>query len=195
MDWKESLHVQSKVILSVLNNSDLCNKIDTLVGELRDRKQQIIYFTGVGKNGFVAAKVASTFNSLGVKSIFLNPVDTLHGEMGVFEPESVIIFISKSGETEELIALANALLRNSFKPRIILMTSEKDSPLFRLAGSVIEIPVKAEGDDLNMAPIASTLVYMALLSAIGVNLSSIQGFTKKEFVRLHPGGALGKTNL
>ncbi len=193
MDWKDSLNRQEHVISLVLADKEVVSKIDALVKHLQNR--QVVFFTGIGKNGFIAEKVASTFNSLGIRSIFLNPVDTLHGEMGVFIEGSTLIALSKSGETEELIAFVEALNKNNFRPNLVLITSSKSSKLGALASEVICIPVPEEGDQLNMAPIASTLTYMAVLQAIGVEISSNKGFTKKEFVRLHPGGALGKTKV
>ena len=150
------------------------------------------YFTGIGKNGFVAAKVSSTFNSLGIRSIFVDPVNTLHGDMGIFTEKDLLWAISKSGETEELIVFVKNLIKNDFR-NIIAVVSIADSTLSRLSEKSLLVPVSTEGDHLELAPVASSVVYMAVLQSIAVEVSSLKGFDKKNFVRNHPGGTLGKT--
>ena len=192
MKWIESL---SKQIESLANAkkfliSDNSKSIEFIIS-LTENIEGFHYFTGIGKNGFVAAKVASTFNSLGIRSMFVDPVNTLHGDMDIFSSKDILYILSKSGETEELIRFVKALIKNDFN-NIITVTSTKQSSLQSLSKYTLYIPVETEGDHLEMAPVASSVVYMAVLQSLGVELSSKRGFTRKDFVRCHPGGTLGK---
>ncbi len=152
------------------------------------------YFTGIGKNMFVAARVASTYDSLGIRSMYVDPVNTLHGSMGIFSDSDVLIAISKSGETEELNRFLRALIKQGFT-NIVGVTSNPDSTLCKLSKLSLSVPVLDEGDHLGLAPIASTMLFSAVLDAIAVQLSSERGYGKSDFVRNHPGGSLGKTVL
>jgi len=188
--WNESLEKQIRSLINAkdfLISNDFMEHIISITEEVKG----FHYFTGIGKNGFVAAKVASTFNSLGIRSMFIDPVNTLHGDMNIFSNEDVLYAISKSGETEELVRFIEALRTNEFF-NIISIVSKKDSTLEKISKFTLYIPIETEGDHLEMAPVASSLVYMAVLQSIGVELSSRRGFTKKDFVRGHPGGTLGK---
>lgn len=191
MKWKESLKIQTDALNGVNNNLDVENNIEEFKSILK-RTRGFHYFTGIGKNGYVAAKVASTFNSLGIRSLFIDPVNTLHGDMNIFTNEDIVIVISKSGETEELIRFIEALRRNNFE-NIISVTSKRNSTIERLSKFTLFLPINHEGDHLNLAPVTSSIVYMAVLQAIAVELSSEKGFDKKQFVKGHPGGTLGKT--
>lgn len=191
MKWFESLRKQIETLSGasdfLTNNSSSMEKLVSITKQVKG----FHYFTGIGKNGFVAAKVASTFNSLGIRSMFVDPVNTLHGDMDIFSGNDILYIISKSGETEELIRLVQALLDNKFL-NIVTITSKRNSSLSRLSKFSLFVPVKDEGDHLGVAPVASSLVYIAVLQSIAVEFSSDKGFSKKDFVRCHPGGALGK---
>lgn len=190
MKWNESLKKQVEALTEASNFLAGDSSMEKFVS-ITKQVGGFHYFTGIGKNGFVAAKVASTFNSLGIRSMFVDPVNTLHGDMDIFSDNDILYVISKSGETEELIRFVQALLNNKFL-NIITITSNKDSSLAKMSKSSLFVPVKSEGDHLEMAPVASSLVYMAVLQSIAVELSSSNGFTKRDFVRCHPGGTLGK---
>ena len=97
MEWKESLRIQAQVLSDLLQLKTLEEEVEKLIKLIKESKG-FIYFTGIGKNGFVAAKVASTFNSLGIRSLFIDPVNTLHGDMNIFTKDDLVISISKVGK-------------------------------------------------------------------------------------------------
>lgn len=193
MNWQDSLRIQAAALAVLPEDGTLSDDIDDAL-ELSRSTRGIFFFAGIGKNGFVAAKVASTFNSLGIRSMFVHPVDTLHGDMDIFNAHDLMYVLSKSGETAELIVFVQALLHNGFG-NIILMTSQPSSTLSRLSLRTICARVPHEGDHLDLAPITSSVVYMAVLQAMAVQLSCERGFSRADFVRCHPGGTLGKTRV
>lgn len=190
MEWYESLRIQADVLEEIAKDKTVKSDISKFVKILTSVKG-FHYFTGVGKNGHIAAHVASTFNSLGIRSMFVDPVNTLHGDMHIFSKGDMVIAISKSGETEELIRFINALHKIGFK-NIVGITSTKNSSLAKLSQYALIIPISSEGDAIGLTPIASTLAYLAFLQAVGVSLSSKRGFTKAAFIRGHPGGSIGR---
>ncbi|MDG7036474.1 MAG: SIS domain-containing protein [Nitrososphaerota archaeon] len=142
----------------------------------------------------VAARVSDTFNSLGIRSIFVDPIETLHGNMGIFTGKEILIAISKSGETEELINFIKTYKSLGYGD-IILFTSNSNSTLAKMVKKVITVKILKEGDHLNLAPISSTMIFGVLLDAIAVQLSSERNFTKNDFIKNHPGGSLGRTRV
>jgi arabinose-5-phosphate isomerase len=191
--WNESLELQIRALTGALASLSRGKGIERLIDRAL-RVEGFQFFTGVGKNGFVAEKVASTFNSLGIRSMFVDPVNTLHGDMNIFEPTDFLYSISKSGETEELVRFHRALHANGFT-NICLVTSKPNSSLAQLSEMSLIVPVSTEADHLDLAPVASSVVFMAVLQAVGVELSARRGFSRSDFVKGHPGGALGKTRL
>ena len=191
MDWKESLAIQSSVLNSLLKSKVLEEDVPPFINMSKAVKG-LHYFTGIGKNMFVAARVAATFDSLGIRSVFVDPVNSLHGSMGIFSSSDLLIAISKSGETEELNRFILSLRALGFF-QIVAVTAKENSTLSKLAKITLNIPVKQEGDHLGMAPISSTMVFSAVLDSVAVQLSSERGYSKSDFVRNHPGGSLGKT--
>jgi arabinose-5-phosphate isomerase len=191
--WSESLKKQSNTLERITKNARV-NAGISKVEDIFRKTKGFHYFTGVGKNGHVAAHLASTFNSLGIRSMFVDPVNTLHGDMGIFTDNDLVIAISKSGETDELVRFLSALKKMGFD-NIICVTSKNNSRIERLSKNSLIIPIEDEGDHIgNMAPIASTLSYLAVLQSIAVQLSSEKGFTKEDFLRSHPGGAIGRSS-
>jgi arabinose-5-phosphate isomerase len=152
-----------------------------------------IIVAGVGKSGLVARKMAATFTSTGTPSSFLHPVESVHGDLGLVGPNDVAILISKSGESDELLGLIEALARMGV--RIIAMTSEPASRLGRSSDVTLNLGVKEEACPHDLAPTTSTTVTMALGDALAVALLLQKGFRKEDFARLHPGGALGRRLL
>lgn len=189
MQWQESLLLQTKTIqnaTSHLQNQSLSSLVESLA-----TRSGLIFFTGIGKNGMIAAKLASTYTSLGLRSVYVDPVHAYHGDLGLFSQDDHIIAMSKSGDTEELVRFLSTVHSYGVK-NILAVHSRPGCSLGRFAKHELIIPVDHEGDQLNMAPMASTLTYMLVLQAIGVELSSRNSFSKKDFVRTHPGGALGR---
>lgn len=152
-----------------------------------------VIVAGVGKSGLVARKIAATFTSTGTPAMFLHPVESVHGDLGIVGPDDVAILISKSGESDELLGLIDALARLGV--HIISMTSEPASRLGRAADVTLDLGVREEACPHDLAPTTSTTVTMALGDALAVALLLEKGFRKEDFARLHPGGALGRRLL
>ena len=161
--------------------------------QLMHRCRGKVVVTGIGKSGFVAQKIASTLSSTGTPAIFLNPVDGLHGSLGVLQKDDVVLAIGKSGESEELLALLPSVRK--MKIKIIALTSNKRSSLARLASVVLYMPVKREACPLNLAPTTSSTVALVIGDAIAIALMKMRGFSREQFALYHPGGLLGKRLL
>ncbi len=152
-----------------------------------------VIVAGVGKSGLVARKMAATFTSTGTPAMFLHPVESVHGDLGIVGADDVAILISKSGESEELLGLIDALARMGV--HMIAMTSEPASRLGRAAEVTLDLGVREEACPHDLAPTTSTTVTLAIGDALAVALLQEKGFRKEDFARLHPGGALGRRLL
>ncbi len=152
-----------------------------------------VIVSGVGKSGLIARKIAATFTSTGTPAMFLHPVDSLHGDLGIVSRDDVGIVLSKSGASDELFGLVNQLKRLSVP--IIALTGDADSPLGRLATVVLDASVAEEACPETLAPTASTTVALALGDALAVTLLEVKGFRREDFAALHPGGVLGRKLL
>lgn len=152
-----------------------------------------VIVAGVGKSGLVGRKIAATFTSTGTPAMFLHPVESVHGDLGIVGPSDVAILLSKSGETAELLGLIEALARMGVP--IIAITSGGQSHLARYAQVVLELGVREEACPHDLAPTTSTTVTLALGDALAVALLEERGFAAEDFARLHPGGALGRKLL
>jgi arabinose-5-phosphate isomerase len=146
--------------------------------------------TGIGKSGTIARKVAATFSSTGTPAIFLHAAEAMHGDLGVVQTEDVVVAMSYSGETDELIRLLEAIRR--IGARIIAMTGQPGSTLGQAADVTLSCAVAEEACPMNLAPTASTTATLALGDALAMALSSLKGFSPEHFADLHPGGRLGK---
>ena len=162
------------------------------VGILADCRGRVIV-AGVGKSGLVGRKMAATFTSTGTPAMFLHPVESQHGDLGIVGADDVAILISKSGESDELLGLIDALARMGV--HMIAMTSEPTSRLARAADVTLDLGVREEACPHDLAPTTSTTVTLALGDALAVALLQEKGFQKEDFARLHPGGALGRRLL
>lgn len=149
--------------------------------------------SGVGKSGVIARKIAATFTSTGTPATFLHPVDSVHGDLGIVGRGDAAIVLSKSGETDEVLALAGHLKR--LGTPIIALTGNAASPLARQADVALDASVDAEACPHDLAPTTSTTVQLALGDALAVALLERKGFAAADFARLHPGGALGRKLL
>ncbi|MDD4952482.1 MAG: KpsF/GutQ family sugar-phosphate isomerase [Desulfovibrionaceae bacterium] len=145
---------------------------------------------GVGKSGLVARKIAATLSSTGTPSFFLHPVEGAHGDLGMIRPEDVVLAISNSGETDELNALLPAL--RTMGAAIVALTGRGSSTLAELADITIRAEVPREACPMGLAPTASTTAALAVGDALAVCLMEMNGFDKRDFQRMHPGGALGQ---
>ena len=152
-----------------------------------------VVFAGMGKSGLVCRKIAATFASTGTPSLFLHPAEGGHGDLGMLARGDVLVAVSNSGETQELIRLLPAVKRLGIP--IISMTGGASSTLAVRADVVLDISVTEEACPLNLAPTASTTVTMALGDALAVALLEARGFTEDDFAFFHPIGALGRRLL
>lgn len=149
-----------------------------------------VVLTGMGKSGLIARKIVATMNSTGTAAIYLHPTDAMHGDLGMVRKEDVVMALSKSGATEEVIALIPMIKRLGVP--IIGMYGKTDSPLARETDIVLHIDVEEEACPFDLAPTASTTASLVLGDAIAVTLLKMRGFTETDFANLHPGGSLGK---
>ena len=152
-----------------------------------------IIVAGVGKSGLIGRKIAATFTSTGTPASFLHPVDSVHGDLGIVGADDVAILISKSGETDELVALLLHLKR--FGVRTIALTGVVDSTLGRHADVALDAWVREEACPHDLAPTTSTTAALALGDALAVTLLEEKGFRREDFARIHPGGSLGRQLL
>ena len=152
-----------------------------------------VIIAGVGKSGLVGRKIAATLTSTGTPSMFLHPVESVHGDLGIVTSDDVAILISKSGETAELLPLLEQL--KGLGVRTVAITAEPQSTLGRHCDASLDGSVREEACPHDLAPTTSTTVALALGDALAVALLQHQGFKREDFARLHPGGSLGKQLL
>lgn len=149
-----------------------------------------VVVTGMGKSGLVGKKISATLASTGTPAFFLHPAEATHGDLGMVTSDDVVIAISNSGETNELISLVPFLKR--FNVGMISMAGSRDSTLSKLADVNLDISVKQEACPLGVVPTASTTAAMAMGDAIAVALLMKRGYREEDFALFHPGGSLGK---
>src|SRR6516164_10922797 len=149
-----------------------------------------VVVTGMGKSGIVAQKIAATLSSTGSPALFLHPAEAVHGDVGVLMPGDVVIALSASGETEEILRLLATLKRKG--DALISFCCNPDSTLAQASDVVLDCSVEREACGMNLAPTASTTAMLALGDALAVAVSLRKGFKAEDFAELHPGGKLGK---
>lgn len=148
-----------------------------------------VVFMGVGKSGHIGEKLAATFASLGIPSFYVHSTEAMHGDLGMIESRDIAVLISNSGNTDEVVQNVAPLKRNGVTT--VAFTSGKDSRLAELCDYVILYPKIDEADVLNLAPTVSSTLTLALGDAFACALSKAKGFTRDNFYRFHPNGALG----
>jgi arabinose-5-phosphate isomerase len=163
-----------------------------LLREAVERRGKIVVL-GVGKSGHIGEKIAATLTSTGATAVVLNSLNALHGDLGVVADGDVILTLSTSGETEELLRILPALAR--FDVRKIAFTGNTASSLAKASDVVLDTSVTQEACPHNLAPTSSTTVMLALGDALAMVLLEERGFTREDFARFHPGGELGRTLL
>ena len=146
--------------------------------------------SGMGKSGHVARKIAATLTSTGTRAIFLHAAEALHGDLGIIAPEDVVLALSYSGETEEMIRVADYVVANN--NMLIAMTGYESSSLAQLANIVLNTRIEDEGTILDIVPTASTTAQLAMGDAIAMALMQIADFHAADFARVHPGGYIEK---
>ena len=152
-----------------------------------------IIVMGLGKSGHIADKMAATFASTGTPAFFIHPSEAIHGDLGMIDKEDVVLILSYSGETEEIVSLIPIIKNMGIT--IIALTGNKKSKLSKEATINLNVEVKEEACPMNLAPTASTTAALAMGDAIAVALLEKKGFTKEDFAKSHPGGYLGKKLL
>ncbi len=155
-----------------------------------DQKRGKLVITGVGKSGIVARKIAATFSSIGLMSIYLNPLDALHGDLGVVARDDLVLLLSNSGETEELLQILPHLKRRGTK--MIALVGRVESSLAQGCDVVLDGGVDKEVCPLNLAPTASTAVAMAIGDSLAAVWMERRGVSQEDFALNHPAGSLGK---
>lgn len=149
--------------------------------------------TGVGKSGHIGEKIAATLSSTGTPSFFLNPLDAYHGDLGAISNDDIVLAISNSGHTDELLRVVSMLIH--MNTPLIGMTSDTESLLAKYSKVLLKVKVLKEACPLNLAPTSSTTAQLAMGDALAVSLMNVRNFQKKDFAQFHPGGHLGKRLL
>ncbi len=183
--------------------TDEAHAIHDLVGQLDenfDHAVELIYHctgkvivTGVGKSGNIGAKIAATLSSTGTPAFFINPLDVYHGDLGVMTHDDIVLALSNSGQTDELLRFIPIVLHNNIP--IISMTGNPDSLLAKYSTAHILVKVEREACPLNLAPTSSTTAALAMGDALAVALMQVRDFKPRDFAQFHPGGELGKRLL
>ena len=184
---KEVLKIESDSILKLTQSIDAA--FEKLVDAIIHSSGRVI-ISGIGKSGLIGKKITATLVSTGTNAIFLHPVEALHGDLGMVNKDDVFLAISNSGETAELIQLL-PLIRQMGCP-LACFTGNKGSTLANFCDIVIDTGVEKEACPFNMAPTASTTAQLAMGDALAVVLITQKKFNKTDFMKSHPGGALGQ---
>ena len=171
----------------------LVDRLDTSFGRtvelLRDCRGRVIV-TGMGKSGIIARKIAATLSSTGTPAFFLHPAEAIHGDLGVIQTGDIVVALSHSGETAEILRLLETIRRAG--ATIVAMTGHPASTLGQFADVTLDCHVAEEACPLNLVPTASTTAALALGDALAMTLLVEKGFREEDFANLHPGGKLGK---
>ncbi len=190
-----SIHDLAMEVLQIEADSIL--KLKDRIGEDFEKAIDILYdckgrviVTGMGKSGHIGRKIAATLSSTGTPSYFLHPAESTHGDSGLITRDDVVIAISNSGETAELMNLLPLIER--FGVKMIAMTGKKESTLGKKSDVVLDVSVEKEACPLGKAPTASTTATLAMGDAVAICLLKKRGFTEEDFLMFHPSGALGR---
>lgn len=184
------LEREAQAIRSLITRMD--ESFEQAVAAIRDCKGKVVV-TGVGKSGHIGSKIAATLASTGTPAFFLNPLDAYHGDLGMLGEEDLVLAISYSGATEELLRFLPLVQAKNIS--IIGISGNPDSLLARMSDIHLNIAVEREADPLNLIPTASTTATLALGDALACALVEAKHFQPTDFARLHPGGDLGRKLL
>jgi len=181
------LQIEAGAILALVDRLD--ERFDAAVRLILDCPGRVIV-TGIGKSGIICRKIAATLSSTGTPAFFLHPADATHGDLGVIQGADVVLALSYSGESEELLRLLETIKR--LGTRLIAFTGNSASTLARAADVALDCSVSEEACPLNLVPTASTTAALALGDALAMTLLVAKGFRQEDFANLHPGGKLGR---
>jgi arabinose-5-phosphate isomerase len=185
---KNIILMESKAIQNLEASID--KSFSDAVKAIFNSKGRVI-ITGIGKSAIIATKIVATLNSTGTPAVFMHAADAIHGDLGTILKDDVVICISKSGNTPEIKVLAPFI--KNFKNTLIAITGNKDSFLGKQADFVLNTFVEKEACPNNLAPTTSTTAQLVMGDALAVCLLKLRGFSRDDFAKFHPGGALGKT--
>ncbi len=187
---KQCLEDEAQALLELIPQLD--GNFDKAVNMIYNCKGKIIV-TGVGKSGHIGAKIAATLSSTGTPAFFINPLDVFHGDLGVMTSDDIVLALSNSGQTDELLRFIPMVLHMNIP--IISMTGNENSLLAKYSNAHIKVWVKKEACPLNLAPTSSTTAALAMGDALAVALMEVRHFEPRDFAQFHPGGELGKRLL
>jgi arabinose-5-phosphate isomerase len=184
---RKVLETEAAAILALIPRID--GRFDQAVDLLQNCRGRVI-LTGMGKSGIICRKIAATLTSIGTPAQFLHPADAIHGDLGVIQADDVVLALSNSGETAEILQLLATIRR--LGARLIAITGGPESTLAQAADVALDCSVTEEACPLNLVPTASTTAALAIGDALAITLGAEKGFKQEDFASLHPGGKLGK---
>lgn len=187
---KEVIRIEAEAIASLADRLD--EKFDQAVNAILECKGRVIV-GGMGKSGLIGKKIAATLNSTGISSFFLHPAEAMHGDLGLIQPEDIMMLISKSGQFGEMEFLVATARRMGIK--IIGLCGTVDSELFKRSDISLDCSVSKEACPNNLVPTSSSTAALVMGDALAVALLKARNFTPEDFASLHPGGFLGKRLL
>jgi len=184
---RKVLQTEADAILALIDRLD--DRFEKAVNILLDCRGRVLV-TGMGKSGIICRKIAATLASTGTPAFFLHPAEAIHGDLGVLQADDVILALSNSGETEELLRLLETIKR--LGARMIAITGDCKSTLGQAADVALDCQVSEEACPMNLVPTASTTAALALGDALAMTLFVAKGFRQEDFANIHPGGKIGK---
>jgi arabinose-5-phosphate isomerase len=187
---RKVLQTEADAILALVDRLD--ERFERAVRLLLECRGRVIV-TGMGKSGIICRKIAATLSSTGTPAFFLHPAEAIHGDLGVLQADDVIVALSYSGETEELLRLLETIKR--LGARLIAVTGDCRSTLGQAADVALDCRVSEEACPMNLVPTASTTAALALGDALAMTVLVAKGFRQEDFANLHPGGKIGKRLL
>lgn len=185
---REVVHDEATGLLNAIPIMD--ENYSNVVKLIAQRKGKVV-FTGVGKSGHIGEKLAATFSSLGTSSIFVQSTEAVHGDLGMIQKDDIVILLSNSGTTNEVLALMPSL--GKIGVTTVAFTSRADSILAKDCDYTLIYSYDKEADQDNLAPSTSAVVMLAIGDSMGIVLSELKNFGTEDFYKYHPGGALGES--
>ena len=182
------IELQEAAAVCARLGEDFTKAVDLIKTAVENRGKVVVL--GVGKSGHIGEKIAATLTSTGSPAVVLNSLNALHGDLGVVADGDVVLALSYSGETEELLAVLPSFVRMGLP--ILAITGETNSTLAMTSAAVLDVRVSQEACPLNLAPSSSTTAMLVLGDALAMTLLEARGFQKEDFARYHPGGSLGR---
>ena len=187
-DVQDLLRIESNAIAQTATRLEAA-QVERVVDLIAGCKGKVVIL-GVGKSGIIGQKIAATMTSTGTAALYLHPSDALHGGLGIVQPDDVVIVLSNSGETDEIVAMLPYLKNRQVA--IVAIVGNVNSTLARRAGAVLDASVDQEACPLNLAPTTSTTVALAIGDALAMTVMKVKGLTSDDFAVNHPAGRLGK---